>query len=77
MTRPVAFAEANGSLAAPPGMADCESLPVYEEPGLFISCWRLSLRERLGALVFGTLWLQVRGTSHPPVAIQVERRGFD
>lgn len=33
----------------------------------FVSCWKLSLRERFFAAIRGKVWLMLMGDSHPPV----------
>lgn len=33
--------------------------------GRFVSCWKLSLRERISALVFGRVWLDYLAAPHP------------
>lgn len=69
--KPTHFDEANKTLLKPPGMTDeeCGSLPVYNDGEQCISCWRMSLRERLAALLFGQVWLYVlSGETQPPVA---------
>lgn len=38
----------------------------------FVSCWRLSWRERILALVGGRIWLNVLGNGHPPVWVGTE-----
>ncbi|HXI15062.1 MAG TPA: hypothetical protein VNM48_01735, partial [Chloroflexota bacterium] len=54
-----------------------EPLPVLrqdmEGAAVLTSCWRLTWRERLAALVGGRVWLQVLGQAQPPVAIGTER----
>jgi hypothetical protein len=44
-------------------------LPVYKVPndetGLVVSCWRLSFWDRVRALLFGRLYLQVLTFNHP------------
>ena len=74
MARPTDFKEANFTYTKPPGMTDeeCVSLRVYRAEGLAISCWRLSWRERIVALLTGRLWLHVLGNGHPPIALETE-----
>lgn len=63
-------------LAKPKSMTDeeCGSLPVFGVDGQCVSCWRMSWRERLSALVFGRMWIAVlSGQSQPPIAPMVTR----
>lgn len=78
--KPVQFPEANVQLHAPSGMEDEVSvLPVCRTEAAsegsdkkhvyHISCWNLSLWERLTILFRGRLWLWVMSYAHPPVSI--------
>jgi len=50
-------------------------LPVWTNGEQCVSCWRMSLRERLSALLFGRVWLALlSGETQPPVLIQVGRK---
>ncbi len=50
-------------------------LPVFTNGEQCVSCWKMSWRERLSALLFGRVWLQVlSGETQPPVAIHAERK---
>ena len=52
-------------------------LPVWTDGEVCVSSWRLSLRERIAALVFGRVWLWVAsGKTQPPVALSAERTPF-
>lgn len=76
---PIKFPEANQHLQKPEGMTDeeCGPLPVYNDGRQSISCWKLSLRERLYALLFGRVWLYVMfGHTQPPVALEATRTVF-
>ena len=66
---------ANRTLGAPRGQeGEVLPLPVYTDGQQCISCWRLSWRERLSALVFGRVWLSVMsGVTQPPVWLSAER----
>ena len=70
--KPIRFPQANRNLLKPEGLTDeqCGSLPVYADGSRCISCWQMSWKERLQALVFGRVWLFVwMGQTQPPVAI--------
>ena len=50
-------------------------LPVWTNREQCVSCWRMSWRERLSALLFGRVWLAVlSGETQPPVCIHAERK---
>ena len=52
-------------------------LPVWTDGEQCVSLWRLSLRERLGLLFRGTIWVQVlSGQSQPPIAFWLGRKFF-
>lgn len=75
---PTKFKQANTELQAPKGMANCELLPVFRysdketKSTVYLSCWKLTLKERLLIMLTGKAWLWVWQWTHPPVAIVVE-----
>lgn len=77
--KPIQFKYANWRLDAPAGeysenVAGIDPLPVWTDGEQCVSCWRLSWRERLAALLFGRVWLSVLGGStQPPVCIEASR----
>ena len=77
---PATFEHHTKVLMRPAEMTDeeCGPLPVYCDGEQCISLWRLSWRERISALVFGRVWLQVlSGNSQPPVTLRAERTIFE
>ncbi len=70
MAEPIEFAEQTSTLGKPLGMTcdECGPLPVFVDKTQSISCWRLTWRERLSALICGKIWIAVmcRG-NQPPV----------
>ncbi len=67
---PIKFKEANKDLIKPENMRadECGSLPVYTDGRECVSCWKLTWKERLSALLFGRVWLCVlSGHTQPPV----------
>ena len=47
-------------------------LPIWTDGEQCVSCWKMSLRERLSALLFGRAWLALlSGETQPPAAVQV------
>jgi hypothetical protein len=82
MALPIQFPEANSTLGGGPAARygtsdDVLDLAVYKDGQRIISCWRLSWRERLSALLFGRAWLHVwSGQTHSPVAVEAKRTIF-
>src|SRR5262245_54440666 len=78
--KPFQFPEAQRALTAPEGMTkeECGDLWIYETPeGQCISCWRMSWRERLSALIFGRAWIWVwSGSTQPPISLLAKRQIF-
>ena len=76
---PTNFEQANKNLLKPEGWTDeeCGSLPVFTDGKECISLWKMTWRERLSALFFGTIWLFVHsGYTQPPVALMAAREIF-
>jgi hypothetical protein len=75
---PIKHRFANTTLNAPAGKEDeISSLPIYTDGEQCISCWRLTWRERLAALIFGRVWLSVLGGStQPPVWLWATREAL-
>lgn len=77
--RPTKFEYANRELGAPEGeysenVAGIDPLPIWTDGEQCVSCWRMSWRERLSALLFGRIWLAVlSGSTQPPVCIEATR----
>lgn len=76
---PVEFEYANWTLR-PSGQRYSDNvigvgpLPVWTDGEQCVSCWRMSLKERLAALLFGRVWLALlSGRSQPPVLLVVAR----
>jgi len=60
-----------------PGSSGAEvKLPVFriqmDGRPASVSCWRLTWKERLQALLFGRVWLIVLGKGHPAVSLRTE-----
>lgn len=76
---PIEFKEQTKVLNKPESMTDeeCSSLPVFNDGKQCISCWQLTFRERLKALLGGKIWLGIlSGASQPPVWMSVEKTVF-
>jgi hypothetical protein len=51
-----------------------DPLPVWTDGEQCVSCWKMSLRERFSALLFGRVWLSLlSGYTQPPAFIQASR----
>ena len=54
---PIPFREQNITYNPPEGMEDkCEALPAFRGEGQVISCWHLTLWERIKLLLTGRQW---------------------
>lgn len=68
---PIKFNESNNTLI---GVQDLEiyDLPVYKDGKEIISCWKLSLIERLLLILGFKVWLRVLSNdTHHPVSLEV------
>lgn len=76
------FVQSAQKLGAPPGWdvdrdGPCDGLPIYRDGDAVLSCWKMSWKERLSALVFGRAWLWVHsGQTQPPVSLEATRDVF-
>jgi len=76
---PATFEHQTQVLVRPADMTEdeCGPLPIYNDGEQCISLWRLSWRERISALIFGKVWLQVlSGETQPPVALTAAKQIF-
>ncbi len=70
--KPIEFVEANKTLTKPEGMTEkqCQSLPVFTDGDVCISCWKFNLKERFEILLSGILWCRIRsGKTQPPIVL--------
>lgn len=78
---PMRFKQANKTLLRPSNMTEkeCKSLPVWVDGKQVISCWKMSWKQRIKALLFGRVWLCVLSgcTSQPPVWLDCDRTVFE
>lgn len=78
--KPVKFPQANKNLLKPSDMDDdeCGALWVYDDGRQCISCWKMSWKQRLAALLCGRVWLSVLGgKTQPPVWIDCVETIFE
>ena len=78
--KPIKFAEANKNLLKPQNMTDeeCSSLWVFTDGKQCISCWKLSFKRRLSALIHGKVWLSVlSGQTQLPVWVYCGKTVFE
>jgi len=77
--KPINFKEANTTLVRPSTRTpdECSPLPVFTDGQQTISCWNLSFRERMTALLTGRVWLSVKyGDVQPPVVLKCSKSFF-
>lgn len=76
--KPIKFEEATKVLGKPEGMKEkCNDLWVYNDGIESISCWKMSWKDRIKALLYGKVWLGVRfGQSQPPVWVDCNKTVF-
>ena len=59
------------------GKEEIKDLPAFTDGEFCISCWEMSLRERISVLLFGRIWLSVfSGKTQPPVSLNCWRNAF-
>lgn len=51
---------------------ECYGLPVVRTNVTLVSCWRMSLLERLQAFFTGHIWLSIYGSQQPAVSLSVK-----
>jgi hypothetical protein len=80
MASPDTFPQSNKRLGPPKGhdhsAIPCDSLDIYSDGEVCVSRWKLTWRERIHALLFGTAWVWVIGANQPPVALDLKRTVF-
>jgi hypothetical protein len=80
--KPVDFAEANMTLQPPRTMysaniSEVTPLRVWSDGEQCVSCWEMSWRERLSALLFGRVWSALlSGESQPPMHLEASTSYF-
>jgi len=55
-------------------ISETDAMHVRHEGEYCLSCWRLTWFERLSALLFGRVWVCVRGHIHPPILVAAQRQ---
>lgn len=77
--KPIEFRQANKNLSTPSNMeeVECGSLWVYNDGKICVSCWKMTFRQRMKALLFGRVWLGVlSGETQPPVWVDCTKTVF-
>jgi hypothetical protein len=65
----------NAKLLPAPGTEDhVAELPITRSADTVSSCWRMSWRERITALLTGRVWFDCMGSTHPPIRLRVFSR---
>lgn len=70
--KPTEFNEQNKVFTAPSGMANCVNLPVFQDDTQIISCWEMTMDEKLALILNGKVWLGVCGQGQPPVWLSAQ-----
>ncbi len=79
---PVGFPESTNSLAPSDHeygdhIGKVSHLPIWTDGEQCVSCWRMTWRERISALLFGKAWLSIlSGRTQYPAAVTVTRKYF-
>jgi len=68
--QPIPFSEHNHCLF---GFGDIEDLPVLRTKDRVISCWSIPFLKRIKLLFTGKIWFCAKGTTHPPMFIEVDK----
>lgn len=72
--KPIDFKQSNIMLV---GGGKIKDLPAYSSGEYIVSCWKMGLKEKLNALLFGKVWLVVKSSkTQPPMKMHCERKGF-
>lgn len=77
--KPIPFRHANRLLqwsgaSYSENVTGVDPLPIWTDGEQCVSCWRMSWRERLSALIFGRVWLALlSGETQPPVWLGAQR----
>jgi hypothetical protein len=77
--KPVYFEEATKELKKPSSMTDeeCSSLWVHNDGEQSVSCWKMTLKERIKLLFHGRIWVGVVfGKSQPPIWVDPSKTVF-
>ncbi len=77
--KPINFKQENTLFKTPSNMTtdQCDNLPAYVNDVNIISCWHLTLKERITLLFMGKLWLNILSKTMPPVSITIESPFID
>lgn len=70
---PMEFKEANRFFV---GSGGVQPLTAFTDGECVVSCWGMTWRHRLNALLFGKVWLCVKGNFQPPVWVDVDKTIF-
>jgi len=77
--KPIPFREQNrvlygGDKQYSENVTGVDPLPIWTDGEQCLSCWQMSWRERLSALLFGRVWLALlSGETQPPAWLGAQR----
>jgi hypothetical protein len=78
---PIKFPQSNRDLLdnghRSENVKNIETLHIFSDNEMCISCWEMTWKERFSALFFGKTWLYVvSGNNQPPVSLLVKKDIF-
>lgn len=75
--KPIKFKEQNLTLFGT-NLEGVKPLYAYSDGEIVMSKWKMNFKDRIKALLFGTIWLQVKTEkTHPPVTVFCAKNGFE
>jgi hypothetical protein len=76
--RPHKFRGHTQILEVPPHIKQARIVPAWTDGESVVSCWKISLWDRVKLLFHGNIWLWMQtGKSMPPVFIECEKEIFE
>lgn len=78
--KPIQFKESTAVLTKPENMTDeqCGPLQVHRTGERIISCWKMSLVERIRAVLFGKIWIHIHTKkTHPAISLECKKTIFE
>lgn len=75
--RVIDFPQSNRIWYAPPSMENCDDLPCYQNDEFIISCFKMTWKERINALLFGRIWHWHYASRPAPVALAAAKTVFE
>jgi hypothetical protein len=72
--KPIKFEQQNITYKKPESMTDeqCGSLPACKHENGIVSCWGMSVKERIKVLFTGRIWFDIVSHAQPPIWLGVD-----